>query len=160
MPLYLLWTHWRHFTHKIEFLPTPFLQTPHGCSPESSLWNLFTRHCMTFVLPAFTHVFYIWNCKDQLIRKFLFQISFHLPYSGSARIPFQNHYAHSRSPLLVSRTILLPTSRDSSPLDPCELTLLRCPDYETMPLLPSLYTDPSLPIKDYTNGGKDRIYRD
>ena len=33
--------------------PTPFLQTPHGCLPESSLWNLLTRHCMTFVLPAF-----------------------------------------------------------------------------------------------------------
>ena len=29
--------HLKHFTHKIEFLPTPFLQTPHGCSPESSL---------------------------------------------------------------------------------------------------------------------------
>ena len=54
MPLHLLWTHLRHSTHKIELLATPYLQTPHGCFPESSLWTLLTRHCMIFGLPAFT----------------------------------------------------------------------------------------------------------
>ena len=41
-------------THKIELRATSFLQTPHGCFPKSSLRTLLTRHCMTFVLPAFT----------------------------------------------------------------------------------------------------------
>ena len=47
----------RSLTQKIEFLPTCFLQTPHGCSecsPESSAWPMLSLHHMTFVFPAFT----------------------------------------------------------------------------------------------------------
>ena len=56
MPLHLLLTHLRHPTYTQDWvaLATPFLQTPHGCFPESSLWNQLTLHCITFVLPAFT----------------------------------------------------------------------------------------------------------
>ena len=49
MPLHLLWTHPRHSMHKIELLPTPSLQTPHGCTLESSTWPLLTWHHMIFV---------------------------------------------------------------------------------------------------------------
>ena len=52
MPLHPLWTTWDTI-RKIKMLVTPFLQTPHGCFPESSLWSLLIRYCMTFVLPAF-----------------------------------------------------------------------------------------------------------
>ena len=69
MPLHLLWTNLKHSTHKIELVSTPFLQTPPGCFPESSLcWQDkgiavsgeplgeqgLPRHCNTFVLPTFT----------------------------------------------------------------------------------------------------------
>ena len=44
----------RHSTHKIELSPTPFLQTPQGCSLESSASDMLTLHHMIFVFPAFT----------------------------------------------------------------------------------------------------------
>ena len=49
MPLHLLLTYLRHSMHKIELLLTPFLQTPHGFTPESSTWPLLTS-----LFPAFT----------------------------------------------------------------------------------------------------------
>ena len=52
LPYYLrpLWTHLRHSTHMIELWPTPFFQTPHGCSPESSISS---RRCISPSTPWF-----------------------------------------------------------------------------------------------------------
>ena len=48
-------TYMRQFTHKIELLPTPFLQSTLECSLESSALAMLTLvHHIIFVFPAFT----------------------------------------------------------------------------------------------------------
>src|SRR5664279_2646267 len=54
IPLDLLCTHCLHTVQTIEFTPTPFRRTPHGCFQEFSICPDLILKCITFVLPMFT----------------------------------------------------------------------------------------------------------